>query len=122
MPEVGSKAGAWMPETLRRTTVFRRLSADRFGSTAVPTAILRRRSCDGDPKSSRKESGLQELAPDIHGQIPCQEHPVADDTENRWRLGHPVPTGFGVVGAEAKNGYAVIRGGTGGLQNPLWTE
>jgi hypothetical protein len=61
------------------------------------------------PKSSRKESGLQELAAGIHGQIPCQEHPVADDMDNRWKLGRPVPTGFGVVGSEAKNGYAGIR-------------
>ena len=65
----------------------------------------------GQPKSSRKESGLQELAAGIHGQIPRQEHPVADGTENRWRLGHRVPNGFGVVGSEAKNGCAVIRGG-----------
>lgn len=36
------------------------------------------------PKSSRKESGLQELAAGMHGQIPCQEQPVADDTENPW--------------------------------------
>ena len=61
------------------------------------------------PKSSRKESGLQELAAGIHGQIPCQELSVADDTENRWKLGHRIPTGFGVVGSEAKNGYAGIR-------------
>ncbi len=61
------------------------------------------------PKCSRKKSGLQELAAGIHGQIPCQEHPVADDTENRWKVGHRVPTGFGVVGSEAKNGYAGIR-------------
>jgi hypothetical protein len=68
------------------------------------------------PKSSRKESGLQELAEGIHGQIPCQEHPVADDMENRWKLGHPVPTGFGVVGSEAKNGYAGIRVSPRGLE------
>ena len=68
------------------------------------------------PKSSRKESGLQELAEGIHGQIPCQEHPVADDMENRWKLGHPVPTGFGVVGSDAKNGYAGIRVSPRGLE------
>jgi hypothetical protein len=67
------------------------------------------------PESSRKESGPQELAAGIHGQIPYQEHPVADDMENRWKLGHPVPTGFGVVGSEAKNGYAGIRDVGGGL-------
>jgi hypothetical protein len=68
------------------------------------------------PKSSRKESGLQELAEGIHGQIPCQEHPVADDMENRWKLGHRVPTGFGVVGSDAKNGYAGIRVSPRGLE------
>ena len=67
------------------------------------------------PKSSRKESGLQESAAGIHGQIPCQEHPVADDMENRWKLGHRVPTGFGGVGSEAKNGYAGIRGASPGF-------
>ena len=67
------------------------------------------------PKSSRKESGLQELAAGTHGQIPCQEHPVADDTENRWKLGHRVPNGFAVVGSEAKNGCAGIRGLAGPL-------
>jgi len=71
--------------------------------------------CRLPPKSSRKESGLQDLAAGIHGQIPCQEHSVADDTENRWKLGHGIPTGFGVVGSEAKNGYAGIRVSVGTL-------
>lgn len=61
------------------------------------------------PKSPRKESDLQDLAAGTHGQISCQEHPVADDMENRLNADQRVPTGFGVVGAEAKNGYAGIR-------------
>jgi hypothetical protein len=60
---------------------FGALSAERHNPSPPParTTIIR----PGEPKSSRKESGLQELAAGIHGQIPCQEHPVADEMENR---------------------------------------
>ena len=84
-----------------------RLDAERRGDPVI--LGLPHASIWDAPKSSRKESGLQELAAGIHGQIPCQEHSVADDTENRWKLGHRVPIGFGGVGSGTKNGCAGIR-------------
>lgn len=38
--------------------------------------------------------------------------------ENRWKADPRVPTGFGVAGAEAKNGYAGIRGFVYQLTHP----
>jgi|LauGreDrversion4_2_1035121.scaffolds.fasta_scaffold538252_3 hypothetical protein len=78
----------------------------RSGSVSVAS----RKSKILNPKSTRKKLGLQELTAGTHGQISCQECPVADDMENRLKADQRVPTGFGVAGAEAKNGYAGIGG------------
>jgi len=45
----------------------------------------RRATTSSRPKSTRKKLGLQELTAGTHGQIPCQECPVADDMENRLK-------------------------------------